>query len=88
MLPVQHGRFLVFRSEPEYAIWNSKSDIVCFCCPENNEFATRAGPSEIAGFRRLVFAPMTKQENTNARLTLRAQPVDATPSNQLIRQCF
>ena len=39
------------------------------------------------------YAPGYRQINWNnlpvsSRLTLPAQPVDATPSNQLIRQCF
>jgi len=44
---------------PEFPIWTSDSRIVRFSCPRHNEFANRAGPGEIAGFRRLVFARLT-----------------------------
>ena len=46
-------------SNPEFPIWTSFSRIVCSSYPGHNESATRAGPSEVAGFQRLVFARLT-----------------------------
>jgi hypothetical protein len=45
--------------DPEFPIWPSDSRIARFSCPGYNEFATRADPREIAGFRQLVFARLT-----------------------------
>ena len=44
-------------SYPEFAIWTSSSHIVCFSCPGHNEFAARAGPSEISGVQTVRFCP-------------------------------
>src|SRR5260370_22886293 len=41
---------------PEFPIWTSGLCIVSFSCPRHNEFATRARPSEVTRFRRIVFA--------------------------------
>ena len=45
---------------PEFAIRISDSRIARFSRTPHNEFAARLGPSEIAGFRQLVLALLTK----------------------------
>src|SRR5579864_6100555 len=48
---------------PEFPIWRLVSGIICSSYPGHNEFVTRAGPSEVAGFRRLVFCPVPRQNS-------------------------
>jgi len=73
---------------PEFPIWPSDSRIMRFSCPGHNEFATRAGPREIAGFRQLVFARLTSPaccraidfSDTTPILLTRAQILQPLPA--------
>src|ERR1019366_3835087 len=49
-----------FSFTPESSIWTSNSRIVRFSFPGHNEFATRAGPSEISGVPKARFWRMAQ----------------------------
>jgi hypothetical protein len=59
----------------EFPIWPSDSRIVRYRYPRHKEFATKACPSEVVWFRRLVFA---RQSSLAAfiRLLSRLTPED------------
>jgi len=54
---------------------------------ETSPFLT-CKPQKLRGFKLQLHEICTLPRNPLVRLALRAQPVDATPSNQLFRQYF
>jgi hypothetical protein len=59
MVPTDVALMTLSSFEPEFSTWISGWRIVRLSCPGHKEFTSRVGPSEINGFRTLVFARLT-----------------------------